>query len=165
MKKEEKRIIVILLIVVVLVIGGLLFWRWTIEEKIQENSKGNSIHDGNKDSENKEKEKYVSILEDGTKLNISSKLKETKKIEGIEISNIQLTYKKGQTILLAEVENKSGKNIDLTKIEILLYDDTGKEIKKLNGLISPIKAGEKTQLNIGTQEDYANTYDIKVVKK
>src|SRR5574344_1755699 len=52
-------------------------------------------------------EEFVQSLEDGTKLNNSSKMSETKTIDGMEISDIQVTEKDGVTLLLANVTNKS----------------------------------------------------------
>lgn len=139
MKKEEKRMIFILLIVAVLIIGGLLLWKNTINSKIQEETPWKE------NKEREEKEKYISILEDGTKLNKSEKLHKTKKIDGLEISDIQLTYKKGQSILLANVTNTTNTDKDITKIEVILYDDKGNELQKLNGLILALKAGQSTR--------------------
>ena len=96
----------------------------------------------------------VQTLEDGTKLNTSTKLLETKKVENLEISNSQLTNKEGKTILLADV-----KNVGNTTIQITLVDSNQKEIEKLDGLLGTIKPGETVQLNIEATEDYSNIYD------
>ena len=50
-------------------------------------------------------------------------------------------------------------------IEVILYDDEENEIDRLNGLISNLKKGKTTQLNIGTQNDCVNAYDFSVKKK
>ena len=151
MKKEEKRMICILLIILVVTIVGLTMWR---------NSK-------NKEQQNEEEvqeEKYVQVLEDGTRLNISEKLKETKTIEGIEINNIQLTEQGGQTMLLAQATNKNTVDSPVMGINIIVVDKEGKEVGKIQGVVSPLKAGETKQLNINTQDDYANAYDFSITK-
>ena len=153
MKTEEKRMICILLIILVVTIVGLTMWR---------NSKNKEQQNG---EEQVQEEKYVQILEDGTKLNISEKLKETKTIEGIEITNIQLTEQGGQTMLLAQATNKKTVDSPVMGINIIVVDKTGKEIGKIPGVVSPLKAGETKQLNINTQDDYANAYDFKVEKQ
>ena len=152
MKKEEKRMICILLIILVVTIVGLTMWR---------NSKNKEQQNG----EEVQEEKYVQILEDGTKLNISEKLKETKTIEGIEITNIQLTEQGGQTMLLARATNKNTVDSPVMGINIIVVDKEGKEVGKIQGVVSPLKAGETKQLNINTQDDYANAYDFKVEKQ
>ena len=101
----------------------------------------------------------VQTLEDGTKLNTSTKLLETKKIENLEISNSQLTNKEGKTILLADVKNVGSTTIQMIQLEITLVDSNQKEIEKLDGLLGTIKLGETVQLNIEATEDYSDIYD------
>jgi uncharacterized membrane protein YhiD involved in acid resistance len=101
----------------------------------------------------------VQTLEDGTKLNTSTKLLETKKVENLEISNSQLTNKEGKTILLADVKNVGNTTIQMIQLEITLVDSNQKEIEKLDGLLGTIKPGETVQLNIEATEDYSNIYD------
>ncbi len=153
MKKKEKRMILILLVVSVVVILGLLLWRNTSKdkEKIQET--------------NKNKEEFVQVLEDGTKLNISNKLKEEKIIDELKIGNIQLTEQNGQSILLAEVRNETTKDTEIFLINIILYDKEGKEIAKIPGIVSPVKAGKTEQLSASITEDYANAYDFTIEKR
>ncbi len=155
MKKKEKRLILILIaiLVVVLIIG--LFIKKNRNEENGVQSQQNTATD----------EKFVQVLEDGTKLNKSSKLNETKNVEGIEISNIQFTYKDGQTVLLADVTNNSGKAIDMTLLNIKLLDEQENEIITIGGIISPMQVGETTQLNAGMTMDYANAYDVEITLK
>lgn len=155
MKKKEKRLILILIaiLVVVLIIG--LFIKKNRNEENGVQSQQNTATD----------EKFVQVLEDGTKLNKSSKLNETKNVEGIEISNIQFTYKDGQTVLLADVTNNSGKAIDMTLLNIKLLDEQGNEIVTVGGIISPMQVGETTQLNASMTMDYANAYDVEITLK
>lgn len=155
MKKKEKRLILILIaiLVVVLIIG--LFIKKNRNEENGVQSQQNTATD----------EKFVQVLEDGTKLNKSSKLNEIKNVEGIEISNIQFTYKDGQTVLLADVTNNSGKAIDMTLLNIKLLDEQENEIITIGGIISPMQVGETTQLNAGMTMDYANAYDVEITFK
>lgn len=155
MKKKEKRMILILL--VILVIAIIIF-------NVSKSKKGNKAE--NKVESNTVTEKYVQVLEDGTKLNKSAKFNETKEVKGFKFENIQFTEKNGQSVLLADVTNNTGKaTTDYTLVDVILYDDTGKEIVTLGGIISPLKAGEKTQFNMSSTLDYANAYDFKVVIK
>ena len=155
MKKKEKRLILILIaiLVVVLIIG--LFIKKNRNEENGVQSQQNTATD----------EKFVQVLEDGTKLNKSSKLNETKNVEGIEISNIQFTYKDGQTVLLADVTNNSGKAIDMTLLNIKLLDEQENEIITIGGIISPMQVGETTQVNASMTMDYANAYDVEITLK
>lgn len=154
MKDKEKKMIMIITIIGTIVIGGILLIKNITKEK-----------EGTKGEEPQESEQYVGILEDGTKLNKSNKLKETKKIEGMEITGIQLTNQNGVSRIIGTVTNKTNKDIELTPIKIILYDDKKNILEEVNGLISPMKVGESVQLNVGITADYANAYDLKIEKK
>ena len=152
MKKKEKRMILILL--VVLVIAVVIF-------VVSKNKKGNEENT----EENKVVEEFVQVLEDGTRLNTSTKLKEMKKFEGLEFGNIQLTNSNGQSVLLADVKNTTQAETGLMLVDVTLYDKNGNELGTVGGIISPLKPGESKQFNTSMTIDYANAYDFKVTKK
>lgn len=147
MRKNEKILIFVLLAILVIVLIVV-----NVNKKGKDNSGNNTT------------EKYVEVLEDGTKLNTSNKLSKTKKINGLEITNIQLTTKDGMTVLLADVKNTTSSYKDMTSVTVKILDKSGKELTSLKGLIAPLEAGETTQLNIGVTSDYANAYDFEIVE-
>lgn len=160
MDKNKKILLGILLaiIIIAIIVMCIVSGPKTKDEKDNENTIN--------ETENISKEEFVQILEDGTKLNISSKLNETKTVNGIEISNIQFTYKDGLTVLIADVTNNSGKDLkDVTEANITLLDENDGEIITVEALISPTKVGETTQLNTSMTLDYVNAYDFKVTLK
>ena len=124
MKRNERKWILVLVTITVLLIIVLI-----VKNSKKEVTKENSKQLGANTQE------YVQVLENGTKLNTSTKLKETKKLDNLEIGNIQLTNKNGT------------------------------EIATVPGIISPLKVGESTQLNTSMQQDYVGIYDFRVVKK
>ena len=152
MKKKEKRMILILLIV--LVIAVVIFI-------VSKNKTGNKESIG----ENNVVEEFVQVLEDGTRLNTSTKLNEMKKFEGLEFGNIQLTNSNGQSVLLADVKNTTQAETGLMLVDVTLYDKNGNELGTVGGIISPLKPGESKQFNTSMTIDYANAYDFKVTKK
>lgn len=157
MKSNEKKMLLIIVVIGIVLIGALLIAR---------NSKNkNKGEEQSQQSSDTATEKYVDVLGDGTKLNKSSKLSETKKLNGLEVSNIQLTHRNGMSVLLADVKNTTSVDVGLTEVTITLYDEKGNVLEKLDGLISPVKAGETVQLNCGVSADYANAYDFSIVKK
>ena len=149
MKEKEKKRLLILVIAAVLIIA-IIF--------LLARGKGNN----ESQEQNNQNEEFVKVLDDGTKLNISTKLNEPKIFEGLTIKNIQFTNKGQQSVLLATVINNTNEDTDLKEIYLYLYDKNGNEIDKLQGIISPVKAGENIQLNIVVMSDYANAYDFKV---
>lgn len=155
MSKKEKRGLLILILVAIAIITTLA---------IITNRKGKEV---NSDSTEEDKvvEEFVQVLEDGTKLNTSTKLSETKIVDGLKIGNIQLTMQNGQSVLLADAENDTGKDIDIMLLDIILLDKNGNELTTIAGIIGNLKAGEKQQLNSSVTSDYANAYDFRVVIK
>ena len=152
MKNKEKKMLLILIIVSLAIIAIL----WFIARGEKENKT---------EQTNQVKEEFVQVKEDGTKVNVSNKLKEEKELDGLKIGNIRLTEKDGQLTLLANITNTTSKDVDAFFVNIILYDKEGKEIDKILGLVSPVKAGQIVELKAGITEDYANAYDFKVVKK
>lgn len=110
-------------------------------------------------------EKYVQTLDNGTKLNTSEKLKKDKKVEDLELKNIQLTYKNGVTNLLCDIQNNSKKEVNMEDVEIVLLDENGDTIYKMRGFMEAIKPGETKQFNSSITADFSNAYDFKINKK
>ena len=154
MKRNERKWILVLVAITVLLIIVL----------IVKNSKKEVTKENNKQLGANTQE-YVQVLEDGTKLNTSTKLKETKMLDSLEIGNIQLTNKNGQSVLLADVKNTGSIETQVMLINIVLLDENKAEIATVPGIISPLKVGESTQLNTSMQQDYTGIYDFRVVKK
>lgn len=146
MKLDRKKVIVFVIIIALIIIGIFVFVK------------------NNETSENiEEPEVLVQTLEDGTKLNTSSKLKETKKIGNIEISNSQLTNKDGKTTLLADVKNVGNTKIEMLELEIVFVDRNNKQVGTLlNGLLGTIESGETVQLNVSSTNDYSEAYNYLV---
>ncbi len=162
--KKNKKIITTIIVFVIVVVGVILILEKLVNNQQLDNKNTDNEYE-NRQEENKISEKYVEELADGRKINISDKLKETKRLEGLEISNIQLTYENNQSIIIADIENKSERDIENMSIEIILYDDEKNELEKLNGLIANLRKGKITQLNIGTQNNCVNAYDFSIIKK
>ena len=148
MKKSEKKGIAILIVVAIIIIVIIFF----VTRKNKQHDTQNNV----------QVEEFVKVLQDGTRLNTSTKLNETKIVNGLEFGNIQLTEKAGQSVLLADVKNNSGVATDLILIDIILLDREGNKIVKIGGIIPPLENGEQTQFNTSMTLDYANAYDFKV---
>ena len=110
-------------------------------------------------------EEFVEVLEDGTRLNTSSKLDETKKFEGLEISNLQITEKDNVTLLLGTITNVSQTKQGGYPINIKLIDKDGNEIITIVAIIGELEPGESTQLSTNAISDFANAYDFIITRK
>lgn len=170
MKKETKKnnnlgpwVVIFLVVIIGVAIIGIVINKNKTKNANQGVAGQGADGSVSAEAENEVVEEFVSKKDDSTKVNTSSDLKVDKTYNGIKITNIQLTAKDNETTLLADAENVSGKDIaDFTDIDLVFYDKEGKEIGTIPGIISPLKAGEKSQLNASINADFANAFDFKV---
>lgn len=154
MKIEKNKKILICLIIIVLIIA--------ISIMIVKNNKKEQ---NKKTEENTVNESYVEEIEDGIKINKSTKLNETKEVGGLTISNIQLSKESGMTNLLADVTNKSNSKTGIKTLKITLLDIEGNELTTVTGIVNELEVNASTQLNISMTSDYINAYDFRVVER
>ncbi len=165
MKKSEKQMILVLIIVAVIIIAVLVNVRNSRQEKVVDNSTGNtgtSVQTNPNKSGVTETEEFVERLEDGTKLNVSEKLAQTKKVGNYEISNIQITEKNGESRLIADVKNTSNAKIGMKFAKLVLLDKEGKEITSTDAIIGDVEAGQTVQLIASVTTDFSNAYDFSI---
>lgn len=162
-KKKNVRLIWIILIIIVAV-GVIVTINLSNNKKDTKPAQQQSQVENGQQEEEKPVEKYVQVLEDGTKLNISEKIKQTKKVGDLEISNIQITYQNGVTNILATVTNTSSKKSELQNVSIVLSDDKGNTIYTLRGVLEETEPNGTSQLNTSITADFANSYDFTISK-
>ena len=158
MNKNSKIIIAIIAVWIILLIGIALF------KNIGKNNKNENMQT-EVTEENTTQEEFVQKLEDGSKLNISEKLKEERKLGNLEIKNIQLREEGKITTLIADVENPTKVKTEKKKVKVEILDKQGNVITELKGIIDPIEANGKAQINMAVTADVANAYDFKVSKR
>ncbi len=142
-KKEAIFILILISIVVAIIIIGVV--------RKENNTNENKVN--------------YEVLEDGTKLNKSSKLNEDKMYKGLKFSNIRLTENGDLTTLIADVTNTiSTPTKDLTMVDLTFYDEAGNALGSTIGIIKPLVAGEATQLDARLTLDYTNAYDLKITE-
>lgn len=149
--KEIKGLLILVIVAIVIIMGIWLLTRNNNENKTKEETIKNS--------------EVVQVQEDGSKINISEKVKETREIEGIKIENIRITERNGQTMLVADLTNKTDAKKERFLVNIIIYDKQGKEMGTIPGVIGEMQAGETIEMQAGITEDYINAYDFKIVKK
>lgn len=142
-------IIVILIIVIILIVVDKM--------KNKESETTANINQSNETTTSG----YVEEI-DGVKINKSTKLNEAKDVNGLLVTNIQLTSESGMTNLLANVTNNTGAKTDVKTVSITLLDEQGNELTTVTGILDELEAGETTQLNIAMTSNYINAYDFVV---
>lgn len=166
-KNNKKKVILIcIVIIVILIIVGKAIYKNNKKDK-EYGSEDNNIEQNIQteiQNNNTNNEEFVEVQKDGTRVNTSNKLKENKEIDGLNITNINLQTKGNETVLVANVENRTNEKKGDYEINIIAKDKNGKEIKKIGGYINLTKPGEITILRVKTSFDFANTYDIEITK-
>lgn len=157
-KKKKKRNSTSLIVILVLIVLCIILFL-VLKGKVQ---KETNISKKN-ENQNETVESYVTVLNDGTRLNNSSKLNETKQIKNYEISNIQLAYRDDSTVLLATVKNNSSSATEKRNVKIVLKDKEENTIIEIPGIISNLQPGETTQLNCGITIDCTDAYDFNII--
>lgn len=160
MKKTERRMILILIIISIIIIAILVK---VTNKKVTEGENANQPME----NEQGQIEEFVEVLEDGTKVNTSSKLSETKTFAHYEISNTKITQKEGQSYLVADVKNIGETKLDVALVDITLFDKEGNEITTIGGIIGDTEPGQVVPLTPSATTDFANAYDftIKVLEQ
>lgn len=146
----------IFIIVCIIIIIALLIYKGNKNKTTEQN--------GDTGSEKQMQNEYTTIQEDGTKVNTSSKLSETKILEGLEISNIKLTEKDNATEIIADIKNTTNKEVEGFYTLMTFLDKDGKTIVQITGYIPTIEANGKGTLNTKSGDKFSNAYDIKIVK-
>ena len=154
MKKEEKRMLLILVIVSALIIT--IIWFAT------RNKENNNV--GGTTTENVEQGEFTRVEADGTIVNTSEKLKQTKENLGFSITNINFVKKGNETILTARVTNNTGTEQGSFFGKIILLDKSGNEIGTIPVMISETQNGEAIDIETSITESYANAYDFRLEK-
>ncbi len=174
MKTQEKKMIIIIIIAGLIILGGILIFRNinNKETELEIKSEKNIIQEDQSVENNNENQntfvipnEFTEISSDGTRLNVSNKIKETKNVDGLEIKITQLTEKDNVTKLLGTVTNKTNEVKGECYIKIIAKDQSGNQIAEIGGYIGETKPGETSQLNCSATLDCVNAYDIEISKK
>lgn len=155
MKTSEKRGIAILIFITIVVIIIAI----VMNKNGKRSKEETNIARGN------EAETTTQLLDDGTILNNSAKLHETKKLEGLEVSQIQLTEKDRETQLIATVTNTSNTDQGDYLVMIKMLDQQGNEIATMEGYIGKIKPEKSIKISTEATFDSSNVYDFTIMKK
>ena len=153
MKKQEKGMLLILVIVSALIITII----WFATRNKENNNVGGT-------TENVEQGEFTRVEADGTIVNTSEKLKQTKENLGFSITNINFVKKGNETILTARVTNNTGEAQGDFLGQIVLLDKRGNEIGRIPTMITETQNGEAIDIETSITESYANAYDFRLEK-
>ena len=155
--KKGVNLTLILLIIGVIILISVIVGKNTSTKK-SENQNKNEVEENVIDNE------FYEELEDGTKINTSAKLKESKKIEGLELTDIQLTENNNTTLLLGKITNISDENQGGYPVKVKVTDKEGNEIIVIDAYIGELKPGESEQFSTSATFNYINAYNFELTK-
>lgn len=149
--KREKIGIIILLLVLIAIIIVIVVVRGKGEENVAKEQ-----------NEVVNEEKYVTELEDETKINTSKEFNNTKRYGELEISNMNFTERKGQSVMLADVTNTGKVRHEVEIVKITILGEQGEVITEVNAVIGKIEPGETEQINATIYGDVVNAKDYTI---
>lgn len=110
-------------------------------------------------------EEFVQTSENGEKTNISSKIKEKKKVENLEFSDLKITMKNNETLVTGKVKNPTKDSVNGFYFKLTALNSSNETIAESEGLLdSVIPAGSSISFETTTSKDFANCYDIQIEK-
>lgn len=158
--KSKKWLIVLAIAIIAIIIIFIIF-----KGGKNNNEKNNTLNNVTiLGGENAADTEFVNIEQDGTKVNKSEKFATTKKIEGLEISNIKLTEKGNLTQILADVKNTTDKKVEGFYVTITFLNKDGDMIVGIGGYIPTVEANGTATLNTNSTGDFANAYDYTITR-
>lgn len=159
MTSQEKKVIftaIGILVVILLIVVGVKSFGGPKDNTQNKETNNTTVNE----------EKYTTELTDGTKINNSEDMKNTKKYKELEISNIQFTSKNGSSVLLADVKNAGTTNFTAEEVKVVLIGENGEIIREIGAYIPSIAAGESKEINsIVTAEVVSNVKDFRIEAK
>lgn len=165
----SKKIVVFSIIIIIIIVSLVIYLKNRKEQDVSGYTSQNITEQKGPVDLSKTvvvEEKHSEKLADGGRVNTSTKLKEEKEFYGLRFTNISLVKQDGNTMLLADVENNSGKDLSSgQKVIVVFKDSTGKEIEQVECLLPAIKNGATGKLNsnaLTASDNIVNAYDFEV---
>ena len=106
----------------------------------------------------------VTVNDDMTTTNTSAKIKEDKTVSGLVISGITVKYTGSGTQISGTITNSTGSEINADFVKVNVIDKNGNTFRTIDTYIGKVKANGSKSLDITTQADVSNMYDIEFTK-
>lgn len=151
MKAKEKRMILILVLITIVML--------IITIAVKNNHK-------NKQTEvSQDQSGLVEQKENGIKESTSNKLKETKKLEDLEVTNIQITEENGEATIRANITNNTNALKKEFPIIIKVQKQNGETIQEVGAYVGKLEKGETRAINASISMDISEIYDVTFERK
>ena len=155
-QNEKKVVFIIIAVLLIVMIGTIIFTTSKKKDKGGENVNNLPPQVTQND---------VEIFEDGTKLNTNTEFNKVKKYKDLEFTDIQFTFKNGNSVLLAKVVNKGTTTHEPELVTISIIGKDGQVLETLEPIIGKINPGESTEINLISMSDLINAKDFTIKSK
>lgn len=152
MKDSEKKMILLLVLITILVIIITIIVK-------KNNGKQKELQGQVQTTD------LVATQEDGTKVNTSSKISETKKLDNLDVTDTSITEQNGLTTIRANVTNTTGATVKEFPATIKVTNKNGEVIAEIGAYVGTMKAGETRQINASINMDISEIYDFTIERK
>lgn len=152
MKDSEKKMILLLVLITIVVIVITMIVK-------KNNGKKEETQEQVQNSE------LVATQEDGTKVSISSKISETKKLDNFDVTDTSITEQNGLATIRANITNTTGATVKEFPATIKVTNKNGEVIAEIGAYIGKMKAGETRQINASINMDISEIYDFTIERK
>ncbi len=146
---QEKTQLAIILVVIILAIVAIILFV---------NVKNTSGKDNQNTQNNSEP-----VIEDEN-VNTNKGVVESKQIDDLKVDNIQVKKQDGITYLYADVTNVGKDNQGDFRVHISMKDENDNEIIGFDQDLPVLSPGEKTNISIGSTDDFVNAYNCTITK-
>ena len=148
--KINKKAIIIIVIILLVIIA-------IIKIIYKKNKKNTTDEESN--------QSYAQVMEDTSKVNISEKMKETKDVDGLQVSNIKITETDNISSMKANITNTTSSEIPDTILEIKFVNKAGNEIVTVSGYVGKISPGETVPFEASIAANFADAYDCIITRR
>ena len=152
MKPKEKRMILILVLITIIMFVILMV--------VRNNGKNNNLTNNGQATQ-----AGLVKQENGTKQSVSSKLKEAKKIDNLDVTNINITEKNGEATITANITNNTNSNVKEFPIVVKTLNQKGEVIQEVGAYVGTIKAGETRAIHASVSMNIDEIYDVTFQRK
>lgn len=155
-KRDQIVLVAIIAIIVIAIIIVLVVLNKNKSNSPKESTNTAQVTESSSNSGN------VKVQADGTKENVSSKLKEEKKFEGMKVKDIKLKSQSDLTNFTATVENTTDKDFTGKPIVITFTNKSGETVSTLEGYLGDTKKGETSIIDASATSDLSDAYDFSI---
>lgn len=158
--QKRDRIVIITILAVIIISIIVIILVVNKKDASKENITNNVDSEGNVLPQTEVNKENVTVKDDGTKENNSSKLKETKIFEGMEVKEVTLTANGGLTKFTSKIENVTNEDFKGMPVTIVFVNKAGEQISTLEGYIGDTKKGQFSYMDASVTADLSNAYDF-----